>query len=444
MAEAQKIAVIGSGISGLSAAWLLSQAHDVTVFEAEHRLGGHSHTILVPGHGTVTPVDMGFIVYNEPCYPNLTALFAHLGVTTRATEMTFAVSLDNGRLEYTGDNLDGIFLQRRNIFRKRHWVMLRDIMRFYREAPVELTTLSDETLAAYLDRRGYSVSFREDHLYPMAAAVWSMPASTIGGYPARSFIRFCENHGLLKVSNRPQWRTVVGGSRSYVSKISRPFADKTFKGRGVTRVTRQGDGVHLFAGDQSLGRFDQVVLACHADQALAMLPGATAQERRLVGAFKYSENEAYMHSDESLMPQRRKAWSSWNYMADGNRPGSLSVSYWMNSLQHIDETNPIFVTLNPLHQPKPESVMKHETFMHPIFDSAAMAAQEDLWDLQGEGGVWFAGSYFGSGFHEDGLQAGLAVAEAIGGVRRPWNVADESGRIFLKPKRHLPVLMAAE
>ncbi len=428
------VAVVGSGISGLSAAWLLSQGHEVTLFEADRRVGGHSNTVLAPTEGASIPVDTGFIVYNEATYPNLTALFKHLGVATQATDMSFAVSLDGGRLEYAGTDLAGLFVQRKNLFSPRYWAMLRDLLRFYREAPRDLPRLGDETLASYLDRNGYGHAFRNDHLYPMAAAIWSTPAGAVGDYPARAFIRFCENHGLLKVTDRPIWRTVTGGSRSYVAKITAPYARRITTGRPVTRVERTGSGVILHSRDGELGRFDQVVLACHADQALRLIAQPTAQESATLGAFRYSVNEAVLHRDHGLMPVRRKAWASWNYLADSARPDALSVTYWMNRLQNIDEQHPLFVTLNPIHAPRRETVIHRETYEHPLFDQAAMAAQERLWDLQGEGGLWFAGAYFGAGFHEDGLQAGLAVAEALGGVRRPWTVKDESGRIHVRPR----------
>jgi predicted NAD/FAD-binding protein len=434
------IAVVGSGISGLSAAWLLSRRHRVTLYEAESRLGGHSHTVEAQG----VPVDTGFIVYNERTYPNLTALFAHLDVPTKPTEMSFAVSLDHGRLEYAGTDLGGLLAQKRNLIRPRFWSMMRDLVRFYREAPLDLPGLGMESLGAYLDRGRYGTAFRDDHLYPMAAAIWSSPAADIPSYPAAAFIRFCENHGLLELGERPAWRTVAGGSREYVARLTRPFADRIVRDCPVHAIRRVPGGVEIDAGPTRHARFDHVVVATHADQALRLLTDSDRAERSVLGAFAYRPNEAVLHTDTSLMPRRRRVWSSWNYAAEGagNAP-QLSVTYWMNRLQGIPDDTPLFVTLNPLREPAEGSVIRRDSYDHPVFDTAAMAAQARLWSLQGERNTWFCGAYFGAGFHEDGLQAGLAVAEQLGGVRRPWEVADESGRIQITPLTRPAVREAA-
>ena len=425
------IAVVGGGISGLSAAWLLARGgHDVTLFEAETRLGGHSHTVEADG----IPVDTGFIVYNEQAYPNLTALFAHLKVPTRPAEMTFAVSLDEGRLEYSGTDLGGLFAQKRNLASPRFWAMLRDLLRFYRKAPADVAKLGQISLDDYLAREGYGAGFREDHLYPMAAAVWSTPVSRIGAYPAASFIRFCENHGLLKLADRPIWRTVDGGSRVYVAALARALEGRVRMGVSVRGINRVSDGVKIVDAAGDVRQFDHVVIAAHADQAMAMLEDTSDEERRLLRAFTYQPNEAVLHSDAALMPRRRRVWSSWNYASERGSDGQrLSVTYWMNPLQGISNEVPLFLTLNPLRQPRADSVIHRQTYHHPLFDAGAMAAQRQLWSLQGVRGTWFCGAWFGAGFHEDGLQAGLAVAEQLGGVRRPWSVAEESGRIHLGP-----------
>ena len=430
------IAVVGAGISGLSTAWLLAQGHKVTLFEAEERLGGHSHT--VDAHGT--PVDTGFIVYNEQTYPNLTALFAHLGVPTKPAEMTFAVSLDEGRLEYSGTDLGGIFAQKRNLASPRFWSMLRDLVRFYRKAPGDVAQLGQISLEDYLARAGYGTAFREDHLYPMAAAVWSTPVAQIGRYPAASFIRFCENHGLLKFTNRPIWRTVDGGSQVYVAALARALEGQVCSGDAVQSIRRCDSGVEISTRSGKPQKFDHVVLATHADTSLAMLADASDEERRLLGAFAYQPNAAVLHSDAGLMPKRRRVWSSWNY-ASATRGGDhrLSVTYWMNPLQGICNTKPLFLSLNPLRQPRADTVIHRQTYNHPLFDSGAMAAQTRLWSLQGARNTWFCGAWFGAGFHEDGLQAGLAVAEQLGGVRRPWRVAEESDRIHLGPGPTAPL-----
>ncbi|MGN6465374.1 MAG: NAD(P)/FAD-dependent oxidoreductase [Rhizobiaceae bacterium] len=427
-----RIAVVGSGISGLSAAWLLSTRHDVSLFEVNDRLGGHSNTRQAHG----VPVDTGFIVYNEVTYPNLTALFRHIGVPTKPSEMSFAVSLDGGRLEYSGTGLGGLLAQPANMARPRFWRMLGELLRFYREAPYDVSRVGEASLAEYLDAKGYGNAFRDDHLYPMAAAIWSTPAAEVGNYPAAAFIRFCENHGLLKLAGRPAWRTVDGGSREYVGRLIGRFSGQTFLGQGIRSIARDAEGVRLTDAEGVARRFDHIVIATHADQALRLLADAGEDERRVLGSFGYSRNEAVLHSDASLMPRRRRAWSSWNYLADTRgETRRLSVTYWMNRLQSLPGDLPLFVTLYPAAEPETGKVLHREIYEHPVFDGAAMRAQRQIWSLQGVHNTWFCGAYFGAGFHEDGLQAGLAVAEALGGVRRPWTVEDESGRIYL-PAAH--------
>lgn len=426
-----KIAVVGTGIAGLSAAWLLSQAHHVTLFEANRRIGGHCHTIDAGG----TPVDTGFIVYNEATYPNLAALFQHLGTPTKASEMSFAVSMDNGALEYSGTNLAGIFAQRRNLASPRFWSMLRDLVRFYRAAPGAVHGLEPSaSLDQYLDGAGFGRAFREDHLYPMAAAIWSTPALEIGNYPALSFIRFCENHGLLKFFRRPAWRTVEGGSAVYVDRLVAAFKGTLRSGAPVTGIRRVNGAVSVTTPGAEPEWFDHVVIGAHADHALGMLDDASPRETELLGTFSYGLNETILHRDASLMPRRRRVWSSWNYLARSARTGQPTakpcVTYWMNRLQGIRDDNPLFVTLSPLHRPRDESVIWSGVYEHPHFNVDTLEAQKQLWSLQGERNTWFCGSYFGSGFHEDALQSGLAVAENLGGGRRPWNVAAESNRIF--------------
>jgi hypothetical protein len=310
--------------------------------------------------------------------------------------------------------------------------MLRDLVRFYRQAPADAAQVGLMPLDDYLRMRGYGRAFREDHLYPMAAAIWSTSAARIGAYPTEAFVRFCENHGLLNLGERPAWRTVEGGSRSYVKRLTHALGSRLRLDSAVVEVQRDADGIVVRADDNRRPeRFDQVVIATHADQALRLLPDASADESRVLGAFGYSRNRALLHSDPSLMPRRRAVWSSWNYAADRSRPEALCVTYWMNRLQGIREELPLFLTLNPTKEPGTGHLIHSEIYEHPVFDAAAMAAQGELWSLQGRHRTWFCGAYFGAGFHEDGLQAGLAVAEALGGVRRPWTVANESGRIRL-------------
>lgn len=434
-----RIAVIGTGIAGMSAAWLLSQAHLVTVYEQASRLGGHSNTIDVPpGNGAAMrapmPVDMGFIVYNPMNYPNLTALFQHLEVPTQISEMSFAVSLRNGALEYAGTTLNGMFAQRRNILRPYFWSMLRDIARFYRQAPRDAAALAGRglSLGDYLAANGYRKPFIRDHLLPMAAAIWSSPIDQVAEQPAASFIRFCENHGLLRLRNRPEWRTVTGGARAYIQRLTAPYAERIRLGCGVRAINRRAHEVAVTDSSGTETIYDHVVIAAHADQALGMLADPSEAEANLLGAMRYGANEAVMHRDRALMPRRRNVWASWNYIGGKTRKDeSLCVTYWMNRLQDLPDQEPVFVTLNPSRPVAAESVIHRESYMHPVFDAAAMRAQRALWALQGRRRTWYCGAYFGAGFHEDGVQAGLAVAEALGGVRRPWNVADESGRIHL-------------
>jgi predicted NAD/FAD-binding protein len=429
------IAVVGSGISGLSAAWLLSQKYSVTLFEKDDRFGGHSNTVVVNTQDGPIPVDTGFIVYNPVNYPNLTALFQHIGVDTVATDMSFAVSAEQGNIEYNGNGLGGIFASWSNLFNPRVWRMLIDVLRFYRECKHWPDQISEQTtLGQLLEQKGFSNELRDLHLIPMGAAIWSTPASQMLEYPALSFLRFCQNHGLLQVNDRPQWHTVKGGSREYVRKLIAQIQPSTICNRGVRRIIRREDGVELIDSRGEQRHFDEVVLACHADQALALLSDASEQEQLLLGAFEYQRNRAILHSDTRLMPRNRKVWSSWNYMSQENRDdsaqeGSLAVSYWMNKLQPLATDQPLIVTLNPPVEPEEGSIHCSFLYDHPVFSENAISAQQELHKLQGQNRTWFCGSYFGYGFHEDGLQSGLAVAEALGAPKRPWSVAEESGRI---------------
>ena len=426
----RNIAVIGTGISGLSAAWLLSKRHDVTVFEAADRVGGHSNTVTFKTEQGVVSVDTGFIVYNEVTYPNLTALFKTLGVTTAASDMSFAVSLDDGGFEYSGGSGFGLLAQKRNAVRPRFWAMLADLLRFYRNAPRDLPMMGDMSLDEYLSQNNYGDAFRNNHLYPMAAAIWSTPAMEVGRYPAAHFVKFCSNHGLLLLRNRPVWRTVVGGSQEYVKRLTAPFADRIRLSTPVTRIHRLADGVEIANTNGEFERFDDVVIATHADQALEMLTDATQAERRILGAFGYTKNRAVLHTDSSFMPRRRTAWSSWNYVADTRiETGQPSITYWMNKLQPLGKIPDTFVTLNPTREPEKGKIITEETYHHPVFDAGTEQMRQELWALQGLRNTWFCGAYFGSGFHEDGIQAGLAVAEDLGGLSRPWKVNDDSGRI---------------
>ncbi len=429
-----KVAVVGTGISGLSAAWLLSRRHDVTVYEQSERIGGHSNTVLARVGADQIPVDTGFIVFNRQAYPNLSAMFEYLGVPTQTSDMSLAVSLHDGDLEYSGTGLRGLLAQKRNLFRPRFWSMLGDLVKFYRQATRDADLLKDETMSLgdYLRDGGYGAAFRDDHLLPMASAIWSAPPREILSFPVATFIRFHRNHGLLQLARRPAWETVVGGSTVYVQRLIQPFADRIRLDTGVAAVQRIADGVIVTDSRGEPSRYDHVVMATHADQALSALSDPAPDETELLGAFRYSRNLAVLHSDPSFMPRRRAAWSSWNYIGSRDQTAnSTGVTYWMNRLQGIPDQTPLFLTLNPPRPPHAGTLYHSEVYHHPIFDAAAISAQRRLWSLQGRGNVWFCGAHFGAGFHEDGLQAGLAVAEQLGGVRRPWNVANESGRIAL-------------
>lgn len=429
----KKIAVIGSGISGLSCAWLLAKQHQVTLFEKDDRLGGHANTVAVEVDGKTINVDTGFIVYNPVNYPNLVALFEHLAVESCETDMSFGISINGGEIEYAGSGLATLFAQRRNILRPGFWRMLNDIRRFYQQADRLHTKASKEQLSLrqLLSSEGYSEPFIKQHLLPMGAAIWSTPMEKMLDYPATSFLRFCKNHGLLQVNDRPVWRTVINGSHEYIQKMAPAIDDIRLNSR-VHRVVRDAKGIHINDLHGNSDTFDDVVFACHADQALAMLAKPTTQEQQLLQAFPYQRNRAYLHRDTDLMPQRRSVWSSWNYLADDQQEEQhVSVTYWMNQLQPLATDTPILVSLNPPNAPRPEHLLRSFFYDHPLFDQRSLQAQQQLWQLQGINNTWFCGAYFGYGFHEDGLQSGLAVAERIGHVARPWHVANANGRIFI-------------
>jgi predicted NAD/FAD-binding protein len=425
-----KIAVVGAGIAGLSAAWLLRETHQVTLFEADQRAGGHADTQNVTVQGDDIAVDMGFIVYNTHNYPHLTGLFEHLGIDTRHSDMSFGISVRNGALEYGGGDLGQLFAQRRNALRPRFWGMVRDILRFYREAPKLLTETGEESLGDWLVRRGYGSGFVQDHILPMGAAIWSASVDSIRSFPAQQFARFFHNHGLLNLTSRPSWRTVEGGSRRYVEKILADLGGRVRLGSAVEKISRDGGsrdgGVHVHLAEGRTETFDAAILACHADQSLALLAPPTAREAELLGAVRCTDNRAVLHTDPSLMPRRRGVWSAWNYLSDG--PGQddaqVSVTYWMNRLQGMVSKVPLLVTLNPRREPKAGSVLAERNYRHPQFDAAALRAQTRLAEIQGIGGVWFAGAWTGWGFHEDGIASAVRIAAAFG-VVPPWVAASE-------------------
>lgn len=416
----RRIAVVGAGISGAATAWLLSARHEVVLFEADKRPGGHANTLVVTADGQPVAVDTGFIVYNERNYPHFTALLDHLGVAGKPSDMSFAVSLDDGRHEYSGDGLFGLFGQRRNLFRPAHWRMLYDIVAFYRRVVAfsDAHDLGDMTLEDLLCRFGCSAAFRRGHILPMAAAIWSTPLERILEFPALSFVRFFRNHGLFQFTDRPAWRTVTGGSGSYVTALNRAFRGETRLGAPVQRIRRDTDGVRIFTPGAEPERFDAVVLAVHADQALAMLEAPTATESELLAAFPYERNRAVLHGDASFMPRTRRCRASWNYLSRGRgSEEKLLLTYWMNRLQDLECTSDLYVTLNP-HQ-EPRRIMAEIDYDHPQYSRAALRAQDRLGELQGKGGLWFCGAWFGHGFHEDGLASAISVAGDFG-ISPPW------------------------
>ena len=432
-----RIGVVGTGVAGLSAAWLLSRRHDVVVYEKADRIGGHSNTILARVDGRQIPVDVGFIVYNPKTYPNFVELLNALGVKTQPSDMSFAVSLDHARIEYAGASLISLFGQPSNIVSLRFWGMLADLARFYRRAPRDARRIHEEhlSLGEYLAAGRYGEAFRDHHILPMASAIWSATPAEIMAFPAAAFIRFHDNHGLLQLTGRPIWRTVSGGATEYVGRMGLSLAGAIRYGTGAVRIERDCSGATVIDCRGGRDRFDHVVLACHADEALALVVEPSEEERALLGAFRYSRNLAILHTDESLMPRRRAVWASWNYIGgEARAPERACVTYWMNRLQSLPTKTNVFVTLNPSRPPRQESVLETIAYDHPLFDARAIAAQKALWRLQGVRNVWYCGAHFGSGFHEDALQAGLAVAEELGGAKRPWTVAGESSRIWVTPR----------
>lgn len=420
------IAIIGSGITGLAAAWLLHKHHRVTLFEKNTYLGGHTHTIDVAEDEHSVSVDTGFIVYNERNYPNLVGLFNQLGINTRATDMSFAFSLNQGELEYAGSSLDTLFAQRSNLLRPRHWRLLGEILRFNRLAHQLLDKpelIQGLSLGELLDVYRFSRDMREHYLLPMGAAIWSCPVVTMLTFPALSFLRFFANHGLIDLRNRPQWRTVCGGSSFYVRKLLAEMGQRLSIQPGAVRVERTAQQATVFTADGKQD-FDAVIFACHADQALALLAQPSATEQDILGCFRYEPNRTYLHTDKALMPVNPRVWSSWNYLAT-SQPTSrqqMTATYWMNKLQGLETNTDYFVTLNPYQLPRDEHIIAEMTYEHPIFDQPAVNAQAKLASLQGQQRSWFCGSYARYGFHEDALASAVQVCRDFG-ITPVWQQA---------------------
>lgn len=429
-----KIAVIGSGIAGASCAWLLNEfagnAHQVTLFEQNNYLGGHTNTINVTLDGVTAPVDTGFLVFNDWTYPNLIAMFQHLGVADALSDMSFSVKLTQGersKLEWSGSNLATVFAQPSNLFKPKFLGMLRDIVRFNREATALVANKNamPGTVGEYLRANGYGVSFRDWYLAPMAGCVWSTPTQRIDDFPLATLLTFCHNHGLLSVSHRPQWRTVKGGTQTYTRAITAGLTDVRLNA-GVTKVIRHANGVTVTSNAET-ETYDQIVFACHSDQTLRTLADASDDEQKILAAIPYQPNTAILHTDTCVLPQRRRAWASWNYHAayasgseQEKRGEAVSLSYLINRLQPLPFKSPVLVTMNPRISLDPAKIIKTIQYDHPVFLPGSVMAKRSLRGLQGHRRTWFAGAWTRYGFHEDGLMSGIAVAKALGATI-PWN-----------------------
>lgn len=418
--ERLRIAVIGGGIAGLGAAWLLSDRHDVVLYEADGRLGGHARTVDVPGPDGAIPVDTGFIVYNEVNYPHLTGLFRHLDVPTKKSDMSFAVSVDEGAIEYGCQTINAVLAQRANTLRPAFWRMIRDIVVFNRNALAAAERDPRMTIDGLIRQQRLGEWFTWYYLLPMSGAIWSTPRDEMRDFPALALTRFFENHGLLSVNGQHQWWTVDGGSREYVRRLAACMHAEVRLKTPVASVERDGDGVTVHATGGPSQRFDQVIFACHSDQTLRLLRDADPVERRILQRVRYKPNRAVLHSDASQMPQRRACWASWVYQASSKATeDAASVTYWMNSLQGIPDETPLFITLNPTRPIAEELILDEHVCDHPQFDLQALAAQEELPSIQGRRGTWFCGAWTKNGFHEDGLASAVGVAAKLG-VARPW------------------------
>ncbi|MEO8780017.1 MAG: FAD-dependent oxidoreductase [Rhodanobacter sp.] len=409
-----RIAVVGSGIAGLASAWLLSRRHEVTLFEANGYFGGHTHTHEVEQAGRCYRIDSGFIVHNPAHYPLLTAMFDQLGVASQPTTMSFSVHSEATGLEYNAATLDTLFCQRGNLLSPRFLGMVRDLNRFYREAPALLRRRDDMTsLGDYLLQHGYGAAFRDEHLIPMASALWSSPPTRILAFPVRYLVQFMANHQMLQISNRPSWRTLRGGSSTYVAALRARWDVRERLNCPVYSILRRDDDVEL---DSAAGveHFDQLVLACHSDQALALLADASEREHSILGAMPYQANDTVLHTDASVLPRRRKAWAAWNAWLPRDPDAACTVSYWMNLLQGIDAPEPFVVTLNRSEAIDPAKVLARMRYHHPVYTQGSVHAQTRKAEIQGARHTWFAGAYWGWGFHEDGMRSAVDVAAALG------------------------------
>ncbi|MYM62895.1 NAD(P)/FAD-dependent oxidoreductase [Pseudomaricurvus sp. HS19] len=412
-----KIAIIGSGISGLTCAYLLQPHADITVFEADARPGGHTATVDVELQGQHYAIDTGFIVFNDRTYPNFLRLMQQLGVSSKPTEMSFSVSCELSGLEYNGTDLGGLFAQRRNLLRPAFWGLLRDILRFNRQAEEDLkrgTIEPGTTLGDYLQRLGLGDWLRDKYLVPMGSAIWSASVDSMLAMPLQFFVRFFHNHGLLTVNDRPQWRVIEGGSRSYLEPLTRAFADRIHCNTPIRSIARTADGVQLQMPDGSSQQFDQVVLACHSDQALAMLADPSEAELQVLGAMPYQDNEVILHTDASMLPARQRAWASWNYRIREDNQQQAVLTYNMNILQGLEAPETFCVTLNDTARIDPQKILGRYHYSHPVFNRESLQAVSRWDEVNGVQRTWFCGAYWANGFHEDGCSSGVRVAQALG------------------------------
>tara|TARA_Y100001935_G_scaffold255360_1_gene267920 strand:- start:4724 stop:6079 length:1356 start_codon:yes stop_codon:yes gene_type:complete len=414
----KRVAIIGSGISGLSSAWLLRNTADITLFEADNRFGGHANTHLLKGVTPTLSIDTGFMVFNRPNYPLLTKFFDELGVQSYPTDMSFSVCLDNGELEYAGNNLNSLFAQRRNLVKPTFLKMLRDILKFNASVKklINQPNLADLSVKQFLDQHSLGLRFQNDYLYPMAGAIWSCPPQKIADFPAISFAKFFQNHGLINLIDRPEWHTVRGGSNSYVDKVINDLGSSAKKSCKIESVVRREESIEILLKDNILETFDEVIFACHTDQVLKIFQNPSQEEISMLQTIPYQENRAILHRDERVMPNLKKVWSSWNY--SGSRKSindsKISVTYWMNSLQELETETNYFVSLNPINEPDTALVEAEYSYHHPTFNSASFCLEDSLNRVQGKNRVWFSGAWTGYGFHEDGIRSGVRIAKALG------------------------------
>jgi uncharacterized protein len=410
-----RVAIVGTGISGMLCARLLHSDHEVTVFEAGDYIGGHTNTVDVDIAGRRFAVDTGFIVCNDWTYPHFLQMLRRLGVATQPSDMSFSVRCKRTGLEYNGTSLNTLFAQRSNLLRPSFHRMIRDILRFNKEA-LELLDKSDErtTLGEYLDTKHYSREFLENYILPMGGAIWSAEPQAMRAFPARYFVQFFKNHGMLSVDERPEWRVVSGGSSRYMRALTQPFRDRIRLKSPVVSIRRFDTHVEVTSGSGASERFDHVIVSAHSDQALAMLSDASPAERTILGAIPYQENIAVLHTDESVMPKRKLAWAAWNYHLDAQSKSHVAVTYWMNHLQSLDAPVNFCVTLNDVDGIDPAQVLRRIRYHHPVYTTEGVAAQKRRPEISGVRRTWFCGAYWGYGFHEDGVNSALAVAQEFG------------------------------